>query len=109
MVASSYHALGTGNRPNIACGFGLCLADLGVVTRFAFLVRQHHQGLTTSDLCAPFGLQGSCCVVGQNSASNQGVRQGFEHDAASQLFHHHHAFDGAHAQSAKLFGDIQTA
>ena len=109
LVARWYHALGARHRPGIACGFGLGLAGSGVVARFAFLVRQHHQGLATCNLGTPFGLQGRWRVVRQHRASDQGVRQGLEHDASSELFHHHHAFDRAHAQSAEFFGNVQTA
>jgi len=35
------------------------------------------------------------------------LRQRLQHDAAAQLFHHHHALDRAHAHTALVVGHVQ--
>jgi hypothetical protein len=45
--------------------------------------------------------------VREHGAGDEGLRQGLEHDAAAQLFHHHHGVDGALAQAAVLFGHCE--
>jgi hypothetical protein len=70
-------------------------------------VRQHHQRFARRDLRQPGGLHIGATVGADHAAGDQGLRQRLEHDAAAQLFHHHHALDRAHAQAAVVFADVQ--
>ena len=90
-------------------GSGRGFADVERVACAAFLVGQHHQRFAAADARQPSRLGGGVGVVGDYRAGNQRLAERFEHDAAPELFHHHHALDRAHAQAAVVFGDVEAA
>jgi hypothetical protein len=82
--------------------------DVGkAVARGAFLVRKHDQFAALRDALQP--QRGRRRVAGVQQARghqrHRGV--GFEHDAAAELFHHHHRIDRPEAHAAVRLGHVQ--
>jgi hypothetical protein len=73
------------------------------------LVGQYHQGFAAGNFWQPGGLGGGIGIARQHATSDQGLGKRFEHIAAPQLLHHHHAFDRTHAQATIVLGDVQAA
>ena len=109
MVAYSHDAFAGLHGPAGCSLRGRGLADFCAVAGSALLVRQHHQGFATGNARQPVGLHGLGGVATDDRTRYQTLRQRLQHDAAAQLFHGHHAFDRPHAQTALVFGNVETA
>ena len=109
LVAHGHHALVA--LQLVAAVGRLCCGFAGVerIARTLLLVGQHDECLAAADAGQPGSFGGGVGVVGNHRTGNERLVERLEHDAAAQLFHHHHAFGRAHAQAAIVFGHIEAA
>ena len=109
LVAHRHQAFGAAQAPLAVVGLGHRGAAVQFVAPGTFHMGQHHQGFTTGNVGQPGSFKLSIGVGRQHGTGDQGLRQRLQHNAAPQLFHHHHAFNGAHAQPAVFFGNVKPA
>ena len=100
LIAGGHHALGAAQA--IALGQGLAVR--GPVAAAALLPSQTEHSLACGQLGQPRRLRRE---LAEHAAADQRLRQGLEHQAAAELFHHHHGFHRAHAHPALVLGHGQ--